>query len=153
MDLIDTNWMAQVELGIRITLAVFLGAVIGLERELAHRPAGLRTHAILAGASAMLVGLGDAMLAHFVSVSSRDLLQVDPMRIVQAVVTGVSFLGAGTIFRDGNTATIEGLTTAASLLLVAAIGIAVATAQVVLAVYVTGLTLVLLRVLRKLAPE
>ncbi|HEX5764163.1 MAG TPA: MgtC/SapB family protein, partial [Woeseiaceae bacterium] len=75
------------------------------------------------------------------------ILRADPIRVVEAVVTGTAFLGAGTIFRDRERG-VEGLTTAASLLLVGAIGISVALKQLLTAVLVTILTLLLLRAAR-----
>jgi putative Mg2+ transporter-C (MgtC) family protein len=77
-------------------------------------------------------------------------LRADPIRVVEAIVTGVGFIGAGTIFRHRHDDSIEGLTTAASMLLVAAIGVAVAMRQLLLAAIVTVLTLVLLRTIGKL---
>ncbi|MEJ2115642.1 MAG: MgtC/SapB family protein, partial [Gammaproteobacteria bacterium] len=74
-----------------------------------------------------------------------NILRVDPIRIVEAIVTGVAFLGVGTIFRHRNEDIIEGLTTAASLLFVAAIAIAVALKQLLLAIIITLLILVILR--------
>jgi putative Mg2+ transporter-C (MgtC) family protein len=133
-----------------VALAILLGGLIGLEREVANRPAGFRTHMLVAGAAAMLVGLGHALVRAFHSDVGFN-LQTDPVRIVEAIVTGVSFLGAGTIFRRhrGDRDTVEGLTTAASLLLSSAIGVAVAVQQFTLAVAVTVLALVVLRGVRK----
>ncbi|CAN5288752.1 hypothetical protein BH24PSE2_BH24PSE2_18140 [soil metagenome] len=93
----------------------------------------------------MFVGLSDTLVDRFALATAPEFLRVDPIRVVEAVVTGVSFLGAGTIFRHGRGGSIEGLTTAASLLLVAAIGVAVAIDQLVLAASVTVLTLIVLR--------
>jgi putative Mg2+ transporter-C (MgtC) family protein len=145
MDIVDTNWLQQLEVVIKVIIAGCLGGVVGLERELANRPAGLRTHAILASAAALLVGTADFLVMHFVGETAPAVLRADPIRVVEAIVTGVSFLGAGTIFRKRDGGTIEGLTTAASLLLVAAIGIVVALGQMLLAVLVTLVTLVMLR--------
>lgn len=101
---------------VRITAAAGLGGVIGLERELDEKAAGLRTH--------MLVAVGSALftLAGAYGFSDFPRTAVDPTRVAAQVVTGIGFLGAGIIFRQGFT--IRGLTTAASLWLVAAIGIA-----------------------------
>jgi len=100
----------------RIVVAAGLGGVVGLERELAERDAGLRTH--------MLVGVGSALftLVGAYGFSDFPARSVDPTRIAAQVVTGIGFLGAGIIFRQGFT--VRGLTTAASLWLVAAIGMA-----------------------------
>jgi putative Mg2+ transporter-C (MgtC) family protein len=153
VDIIDTNWLRQLQIVIQVVIAGVLGGLVGLERELANRPAGLRTHAILAAAAALLVGFSDLLVEHFVGETVPAMLRADPIRVVEAIVTGVAFLGAGTIFRHGGTSSVEGLTTASSLLLVAAIGIAVALEQLLLAVLVTGFALVLLRVVAKFAPS
>lgn len=127
-----------------VALAMLLGGLIGVEREMADKPAGFRTHMLVAGAAAMLVGLGDALLQHF-NAGANEFLRSDPVRIVEAIVTGISFLGAGTIFRRERGEQVEGLTTAASILLSSAIGIAVALRQFVMAVGVTLLALLTLR--------
>jgi putative Mg2+ transporter-C (MgtC) family protein len=138
------NSLMQFEIIGEVALAMLLGGVIGFEREMADKPAGFRTQMLVAGAAALLVGLGDAMLRRF-AVDSSINASSDPIRIVEAIVTGISFLGAGTIFRRDRTEQVEGLTTAASILLCAAIGISVALRQFVLAVGVTVLALIVLR--------
>ena len=152
IDLVATNWSGQIEIAISVAIAGMLAGLIGFERELAERPAGLRTHAVLGAAAALLVGVSETLIEHFVSVTAgpAGFLRADPLRVVEAIVTGVAFLGAGTIFRGHTGGAIEGLTTAAGLLLVAAIGVAVALDQLLLAVLVTAMTLVLLRVLGRL---
>jgi len=152
-DFIDTGWSEQLEIALKVLIAAVLGGIVGLERELLNKSAGLRTHAILAAASALLVGVGNSLVAYFTIETSPELLRVDPIRIVEAIVTGVAFLGAGTIFRhprgqDTNKQAVEGLTTAASMLLVASIGITVAIGQLLLAGIITGLSLCLLYVVR-----
>jgi putative Mg2+ transporter-C (MgtC) family protein len=153
LDLFDANWRAQVEVAAKVVIAGFLAGLIGLEREFANRPAGLRTHALLGASAAMLVGVADLLVAHFVDESAASILRADPIRVVEAIVTGVAFLGAGTIFRDRDGGKTEGLTTAASMLLVASIGIAVALRQVILAVAVTVVTLILLRIVATVAEK
>jgi putative Mg2+ transporter-C (MgtC) family protein len=128
-----------------VGLAMLLGAAIGLEREIEDKPAGLRTHMLVAGAAALLVELSDVMIKHFNVALGSELVRSDPTRIIQAVITGVSFLGAGTIIRHSSTRQVEGLTTAASILFAAAVGVCVALSQLVLAVGVTALVLVTLR--------
>lgn len=150
MELFDSNWQPQLEALVSVAIAAVLGSIVGMEREMANRPAGLRTHAILAAAACLLVRLGDTLVEDFAAESVSSALQADPIRIVEAIVTGVAFLGAGTIFRDRERAAVEGLTTAASLLLVSAIAIAVALQQLILAAAVTVLTLLLLRTVRRL---
>ena len=138
------NSLMQFEIIGEVALAMLLGGIIGFEREMADKPAGFRTQMLVAGAAALLVGLGDAMLRKFTADTSLN-ASSDPIRIVEAIVTGISFLGAGTIFRRDRTEQVEGLTTAASILLCAAIGISVALRQFVLAVGVTLLALFVLR--------
>lgn len=134
----------QFEIIGEVALAMLLGGIIGFEREMADKPAGFRTQMLVAGAAALLVGLGDAMILRFVSESKLQ-VTADPIRIVEAIITGISFLGAGTIFRRDHSEQVQGLTTAASILLCAAVGISVALRQFVLAVGVTMLALIVLR--------
>ena len=128
-----------------VALAMGLGAMIGLEREFAAKPAGLRTHMMVAGAASLFVALGNVLVKHFDEGLPHEILRTDPVRVIEAVITGVSFLGAGTIIRGDTGRKIEGLTTAASILLAAAVGVCSALDQFTLAVGVTGLALVTLR--------
>lgn len=128
-----------------IALAMLLGALIGVERELTNRPAGVRTHMFIAGAAALLVFLGDFLVTEFVSRHPGGHIRADPIRIIEAIVTGVAFLGAGSIIRPGRRNNVQGLTTAAAMLFTAAVGICVAMSKIPLAVGVTLLTLVTLR--------
>jgi putative Mg2+ transporter-C (MgtC) family protein len=142
------EWVAQAQIIGEVALAMLLGGFVGVERELADKPAGFRTHMLVAGAAALLVGLGDALLQRF-NVPAGEGMRSDPIRIVEAIITGISFLGAGTIFRrSAQQEHVEGLTTAASILLCSAIGISVALRQFVLAVGVTVLALIVLRGLK-----
>ncbi len=99
---------------LRLAVAGLLGGVIGLERELDEKAAGLRTH--------LIVSLGAALFTLVGAYGFSGVPTVDPTRVAAQVVTGIGFLGAGVIFRQGFT--VRGLTTAASLWLVAAIGMA-----------------------------
>lgn len=127
----------------RVAIAMVLGAIIGFEREVKDKPAGLRTHMLVAGSAALLVGLGDTVIQHFSQGFGQGIVGADPTRIIQAVITGISFLGAGTIIRREQR--IEGLTTAASMLFTASVGIAVALQQMLLAVGLSALVLIVLR--------
>ncbi len=133
------------EMLLRMGASVVLGAAIGYERERTGRPAGLRTHLLvcLAAATFMLVSTQFVYYQHY---SKDDLIAVDTSRIAASVVTGVGFLGAGAILRTG--LGIQGLTTAASLWLVSAVGLAAGGgmfAEAVTATIVTLFSLVLLR--------
>ena len=128
-----------------VGLAILLGAIIGFEREVEGKPAGLRTHMLVAGAAALFVSVADVIVEQFSADLDAGLVRSDPLRIIEAVVTGISFLGAGTIILHRHQHHVEGLTTAASILLTAAVGVCVALAQLVLAVGVTLLVLLTLR--------
>jgi putative Mg2+ transporter-C (MgtC) family protein len=138
-------YQTQFEILAYVVLAMLLGALIGLERETKSKPAGLRTHMLVAGAAALLVALGDVVIEHFAQDLDSSLVRSDPVRIMQAVVTGLSFLGAGTILRDRSKNRVEGLTTAASILFTAGVGMAVALEQFVLSIGATIIILITLR--------
>lgn len=137
----------HVEHLLRILLGTMLGGVIGFERDLHGRPAGLRTHTIVALASAtfMVVSTRFMFAQHY---GAGDLISVDPSRIAASVVSGIGFLGAGAILRTG--ITIRGLTTAAGLWLVAAIGMAAGGGMYVESVFATVVGLASLTLLRRL---
>lgn len=128
----------------KVIFAMFLGGLMGLERELAQKPAGLRTHMLVAGASSLLVVLGDFMITNYGSSPFGQVIQADPIRIMEAIITGISFLGAGTIIFKNRDETVEGLTTAASILFAASIGIAVALQRYLLGAILTIVAIVIL---------
>ncbi|MCU7496788.1 MAG: MgtC/SapB family protein [Ignavibacteria bacterium] len=128
-----------------LLLSLLLGGIIGFEREMAHKAAGLRTHMLVAGVSTFFVAMGDSILISYKLHGFGDLIRADPFRVIGAIVTGLSFIGAGTIIQNKKLDRIEGLTTAASLLFVGAIGIAVALQKFILA---AGSTLIVLVVNR-----
>ncbi|MES2670145.1 MAG: MgtC/SapB family protein [Pseudomonadota bacterium] len=130
-----------------IALAMALGGAIGLERELKDRPAGFRTHMLVAGAAALLACIGQLILAD-PRFNTSDEVTMDPLRMVEAVVAGVAFIGAGTIFAQRGEAAVVGITTAASLLMVAIIGVSVGFRYYVIAAGASVLTLLVLAVLQ-----
>ena len=125
----------------RLSLTVLLSGVIGLERQVQKRHAGLRTHILLALGSCLIM-----LTSLYVFDIYKDITKLDPARIAAGVITGIGFLGAGTIIRDNEG--IRGLTTAASLWVVSGIGLAVGCGFCNAAVYSTVLTLIVLFVLR-----
>jgi putative Mg2+ transporter-C (MgtC) family protein len=133
------DWAYELQMVIQVLGAMFLGGLIGLEREFADKPAGLRTHMLVAGTAALLVSLSHPLVGLFDPEEGVS-FEADPIRIVQAIILGIGFLGAGTIIR-GHSERTEGLTTGATLLLAAALGICVAAKQYLLAAGVTFLTL------------
>src|SRR5712692_12036268 len=134
---------------LRVAVAAALGGAVGLERELDEKAAGLRTHVLVSVGAALFTLVGAYGFGEFPRGS------IDPSRIAAQIVTGVGFLGAGVIFRQGFT--IRGLTTAASLWLVAAVGMAAGAGFWEGAVITTGAALVSLRPLEwvknRLAPR
>lgn len=134
----------QVEVLSGMLLSLFLGGLIGYEREAAHKPAGLRTHMIVAAAVTLFVHLGSVVVQQFEqSAAEMSMVRTDPIRIIEAIISGVAFLGAGTIIRRRGD--VEGLTTAASILFTAAVGVAVALSQFIIAVGATAVALLTLR--------
>ncbi|MCX5710380.1 MAG: MgtC/SapB family protein [Candidatus Omnitrophica bacterium] len=125
----------------RLLLSVILSGLVGLERQMHRRNAGLRTH--------ILVSLGSCLIMltslHVFDIY-KGIASLDPSRIAAGVITGIGFLGAGTIIRDREG--VRGLTTAASLWVVAAIGLAVGCGFNRAAVFATLLTLIVLLILR-----
>ena len=132
----------EIELVLRLLLSAVLAGAVGLEREISDQPAGFRTH--------MLVALGACLFAVVSAYSVEGLfvgdrppgVRFDPTRIAAQIVTGIGFLGAGAIIRYGMS--VRGLTTAASLWVVAAIGTAVGFGGYLIGLVTTGITLLAL---------
>ena len=135
------------ELLLRLAASVLLGGAIGYERERREQPAGLRTHLLvsLASATFIIVSTQFVFFQHYVN---DGLVHVDVSRIASNVVVGIGFLGGGAILHAG--LQIKGLTTAASLWLVAAVGLAAGAGMFVLAGLVTAISLFALVALRVL---
>src|SRR5262245_56668315 len=116
--------MGQEELviGVRVLAALLIGAVIGFERTFRGRPAGFRTHSLVCVASTLLM-LVTVYQSHWMTETPLDAIRTGPTRMAQGIMTGIGFLGAGVIFKEG--LTVRGLTTAASIWITAAIGILV----------------------------
>jgi putative Mg2+ transporter-C (MgtC) family protein len=132
----DLTLETQIDLALRLTMGLVLGAVIGFERELQRQPAGFRTHSLVSLGAALFTVVGAFGF-------SGDL--VDPTRIAAQIVSGIGFIGAGTILQHRGH--IRGLTTAASLWSVAAIGTAAGAGLYVVAIVGTLLILVILSIL------
>lgn len=125
----------------RLLLTLLLSGLIGLERQVHRRDAGLRTH--------ILVSLGSCLImltSLYVFDIYKDKVSLDPARIAAGVITGIGFLGAGTIIREPEK--VRGLTTAASLWVVAGLGLAVGIGFNRVAIYTTALVLIVLHFLR-----
>jgi len=141
----DISWL---EVALRLVLAAALGGAVGLERELREREAGLRTHLLVSVGAAVFTVVSAYGFADF-DYSARGGITLDPTRIAAQVVTGIGFLGAGAIIRQG--LSVRGLTTAATLWVVAAIGMASGAGYYSVAVIGTAIVLFSLYPLRILA--
>jgi len=119
---------------IRLVAAALVGGIIGLEREMLHKPAGIRTH--------MLVALGSAVFATM----TLEIAPVEIARVVAGVITGIGFLGAGTIFKSKDD--VHGLTSAASIWVVAGIGLCVGLGLYFLSTIATILALIILHIVK-----
>lgn len=111
----------------RTLLAMFIGGLIGWERESTHRPAGLRTHMLVSIGACVTMQLGD-----YAATQTGIGISIDPSRLGSQVISGIGFLGAGTIMKEG--ATIKGLTTAASLWVVACLGLTIGSGAYAIAI-------------------
>ena len=107
----------------KLVLASFLGAIIGFERDVHGRAAGLRTHLLVSLGSAVFMVLSESIAVSYSNQITYPLLRVDPSRIAAQIITGIGFLGAGAIIKSGMS--IRGLTTAACLWLSAGIGMSI----------------------------
>ena len=134
-----TPTVSDVELIQRLLLAALLGALIGLEREMRQKSAGLRTNTLIAVGSALFT---------LMSIEMAEGTSADATRIAAQIVTGIGFLGAGAIMRTGSG--IQGLTTAATVWVNAAVGVAAGGGEYHLAFIATGVTLAVLLVLSPL---
>jgi putative Mg2+ transporter-C (MgtC) family protein len=129
----------------RIAVALLIGGIIGFERSFHGRPAGFRTHSLVCIASALLM-LVTVYQSEWMTIVPQDAIRTDPTRMAQGIMTGIGFLGAGVIFKEG--LTVRGLTTAASIWVTAAIGILVGIGFYLPAVAGTVATILVLSVFR-----
>lgn len=122
---------------LRLGAAMLAGATIGLNRDLRGKPAGVRTHALVALGSALATLVGSSAFGNTPDSAAAS-------RVIQGIITGIGFLGAGVILHPNNHHSVRGLTTAASIWVVAALGVACGVAQWPAAIVGTGLTLIVL---------
>jgi putative Mg2+ transporter-C (MgtC) family protein len=136
----------QLDLSVRLVVAALLGLAVGFEREIHGHPAGLRTHMLVSSGSALFTVLSAYA---FRDVGTDPANPIDPTRIAAQIVSGIGFLGAGAILKDG--IVIRGLTTAASLWATSAVGMAAGAGEYVIAAVATGTILVSLWPINALA--
>ena len=138
MDLFHTlGWQ---EISLRLGSATLAGAVLGLNRELKGKPAGLRTNALVSLGSALLILAGIGIASGSDGARQADVIS----RAMQGIITGIGFLGAGVILRDTDGKQVHGLTTAATIWLTATLGVLCGAGMWPVALLGVGLTLVIL---------
>ena len=135
--------LGNVEVFLRLLLSVLLSGLIGLERQMHRRNAGLRTHILVCLGSCLIM-----LTSLYVFDIYKDKAPIDPARIAAGVITGIGFLGAGTIIREKER--VIGLTTAASLWVAAGIGLSVGIGFYSASIFTTLLALVVLVLLRRI---
>jgi len=140
----DPWYIDPLHMSIRLLLALVIGGLIGFEREMNSSAAGLRTHILVCVGSSLIMLLSIYGFSEFVNEGN---VRMDPSRLAAQVVSGIGFLGAGTILITGNV--IKGLTTAASLWVVAAIGLAIGAGFYFPAILVSVLVIISLWILNK----
>ena len=139
--------ITDVEVIGRLLLASLLGGLVGLEREVHGRPAGVRTYLLLSLGSALIMVISEYLFVKFQGQIPGVAVSVDPGRIAAQAITGIGFLGAGVILRYKDT--IRGLTTAACVCVVCAVGLAIGGGFYLFGTLVTGLTVTSLLILKK----
>ncbi len=138
--------ISNLEIIIRLLFASLLGGCVGLEREMHGRPAGVRTYLILSLGSALIMVISEYLFFNYEGRLAGVPISVDPGRIAAQAITGIGFLGAGVIIRYQDT--IRGLTTAACVWVVCAVGLAIGSGFYLFGSVVTAITLVSLLVLK-----
>jgi len=129
----------EIDILLKVIIAVCLGGVIGIERELAKKPAGIRTHMFVAGAAALVMALSSVVINEFSR--NHGSVQSDPVRVIEAIIVGISFIGAGTVLKSEKDHNVYYLTTAASILFASGIGITVALERYWLAIALAGVVI------------
>jgi len=129
---------------LRLVAAVLFGAVIGWERERRDKPAGLRTHILIAVAACLFTLIAFDLL----DTMQGDHIRADPLRLIEAVTAGVAFLAAGAIIKSGGS--VHGLTTGAGMWLAGAMGLAAGSGRIVLAGIAALIALVVLWLMRRI---
>ena len=149
-------WL-ELEVLFRLMVSAFLSSLIGFERQATGKRAGLRTHMLVAVGSTLFVSFAelyiDASTVKHMAPSGLPeglRIEIQPITLVQAIATGIGFLGAGTIFVAGHQRRVHGLTTAASIWATAAMGVTIGIGRYVLAVGTTFLILFILHIMIRL---
>jgi putative Mg2+ transporter-C (MgtC) family protein len=141
----ETTGLAPLELFLRLAIAGVFGAVIGFDRQLKNKPAGLRTHTLVSLAAALFTLITFEL--YFDLTKRGEAEGADPIRIIEAVTSGVAFLAAGAIIRSGGN--VHGLTTGANMWLAGAIGVACGAGFYTLAVLGVVFSVIIITLLQR----
>lgn len=149
---LDSNLLGSVELTMlaKLLLAALAGGILGIEREKHGRPAGLRTHLLVALGSCLMMIISEGFFLKYGAEGAESAVRLDPSRTAAQIIAGIGFLGAGVIIKEG--INVRGLTTAASLWVVAGMGMAYGMGLWLPATFTLGLALCSLIFLKKLEP-
>lgn len=141
--------VSQLYILLDVAIAMGLSGLIGFEREISSKPAGFRTNMIVGGAACLLLSLGLFIVEFLFDKNYGEFLQLDPLRIIEAIVVGISFIGAGTILKSSENEKVNFLTTAATILFSASVGICVALDLYMIGIGATLLILLVNTVMKK----
>jgi putative Mg2+ transporter-C (MgtC) family protein len=147
------SFSEEIHVLLQAVVALAMGGIIGWEREASGKAAGLRTHMLVCLATMLFVRISQILVSEAQGSITTEILRTDPLRVLEAVVTGIAFLGAGVIFRDNQSSSAKGLTTAASLLAIAPIGVLIALDRYLVAFGVTLLVFIILRWMIRFEPR
>lgn len=149
MEWLDPFLISYDELAVawRLVLAAVLGGLIGIEREIHGRPAGFRTHLLVTLGACLMMIISEAFYFKYGGLNSDSVVRLDPGRVAAQIITGIGFLGAGAIIKEGHA--VRGLTTAACLWVSAGIGMAVGAGFYNPALIVTAISLFSLLLLKR----
>lgn len=146
------EWQLSLEatVALRLVLAAVIGALVGLEREVHGRPAGLRTHLLVSVASCLMMMLSEGFYLKYGELPGTSVIRLDPSRVAAQIVAGIGFIGAGVILKEG--LSVRGLTTAACLWLVAGLGMGIGMGAYVPSLLTAAIGLAGLILLKKVEP-
>ena len=133
----------QFEILLRVLLAAALGAAVGFDRQRSNKPAGLRTHMLVAIGAALFAGAGVLVLPEFSN--GPDAISLDIIRVIAATATGIGFIGAGVIFQSGGN--VQGITTAAGIWVTAGIGLLAGLGMLLLAIGASVIAVIVIAIL------
>ena len=132
----------NLEIFLKLSLALVLGLVVGTERSIARKAAGMRTYGLVCMGSSLFIIISEIITSAYIGIAT-----VDPLRVAAQIITAIGFLGAGVIFFRDSESKVEGITTAAGLWITAGIGMAVGFGLYAIAIFITVLTFIVFTIL------